>query len=92
MWNKLDRFGKNSANHMLEYSFTVSGRQDKRAPLVNVEYHTNSFPPLEEVHDHEMPCSVCMAPGRITKLMVPGKKDLPYPRLDPRVLGVLTEF
>lgn len=62
-----------------QYSFTVSGRQDKRAPLVNVEYHTNSFRPLNEVHDHEMPCSVCMAPGRITKLMVPGIKTCPTP-------------
>lgn len=62
-----------------EYLFTASGRQDKRSALVDVEYDTSGFPPANSVHNHAMPCSVCMAPGRPTQLMLPGRRTCPSP-------------
>ncbi|XP_071839395.1 uncharacterized protein [Apostichopus japonicus] len=60
-----------------QYSFAVSGRQETRSPIVMVEYSTGSFQPLQQVHNHEMPCCVCMAPRRMSKLVIPARNTCP---------------
>lgn len=42
-----------------------------------VEYNPGVFAPFQGIHDHDMPCSVCMATGRMTKLVVPGRNTCP---------------
>ncbi|PIK53527.1 hypothetical protein BSL78_09548 [Apostichopus japonicus] len=60
-----------------QYSFTVSGNQEARSPINMVEYSTGSFQPFQHVHNHEMPCSVCMAPRRMSKLVIPARNTCP---------------
>ncbi|XP_078661022.1 uncharacterized protein LOC144905301 [Branchiostoma floridae x Branchiostoma belcheri] len=46
------------------------------AYLYGAEYETHNQPPFvgAGLHDHDVPCAVCHAPGRSALLMIPGRK------------------
>ncbi|PIK53528.1 putative short-chain collagen C4 [Apostichopus japonicus] len=60
------------------YSYTMGGRQDSRSTLSKVVYQTGAFQRgPSRVRNRGMPCSVCMAPRRTTKLMIPATNACP---------------
>lgn len=71
------------------YSYKMAGRQDVRSPLFRVEYHTSAFPPFNSLRDHDMPCVVCMAPLRHSKILVPARNICPTPEWTHEYSGYL---
>ena len=48
-----------------------------RAVIYSTEYGLSGFPPLNHLHDGDVPCSVCRVKRRGTMLMIPAKTLCP---------------
>lgn len=55
-----------------------AGRQPGRSYIFGAEYRNGeNFTPLNNLHGHDAPCAVCLAPGRRNVLMFPGTSKCP---------------
>ena len=45
--------------------------------LVGAEYYISSGSPIDHAHDRNVPCSLCQAYGRTTKIMIPSRYECP---------------
>lgn len=59
------------------YEEPVSGVGGARAFIYGIEYQIDSFPQGIDSHYHDLPCTVCQASSRYSKLMVPAKNVCP---------------
>ena len=61
----------------VEYASFEEGVQfSARGFLHGIEYETQNSP-LEAVHDHDVPCAVCLVQGSTETLMIPGTLSCP---------------
>ncbi|XP_071950126.1 uncharacterized protein [Antedon mediterranea] len=60
-----------------EYNDDLKSTTGSRTNLYGAEYETTSYSPLNDMHDHDVICAVCLAQGRSTSMMIPAKRTCP---------------
>ncbi|XP_078312769.1 uncharacterized protein LOC144619215 [Crassostrea virginica] len=57
-----------------EWGIYRDGKEGNKAYVYGAEYETNTFISMPDVHDHDVPCAVCLVPNRSVVNMFPARK------------------